>query len=101
MKFFPKGGSRNDQLIHRLLYAALIEARSCERFRLLSEELEDEKLADFYRKLMISEANHYTMFLKFARKYGEREAVDKKWQALLDFEAEIMKDLSKSETIHG
>lgn len=101
MKFFPKGGSRNDQLIHRLLYAALIEARSCERFRLLSEESEDEKLADFYRKLMISEANHYTMFLKFARKYGEREAVDKKWQALLDFEAEIMKDLSKSETIHG
>ena len=101
MKFFPKGGSRNDQLIHRLLYAALIEARSCERFRLLSEELEDEKLADFYRKLMISEANHYTMFLKFARKYGDREAVDKKWQALLDFEAEIMKDLSKSETIHG
>ncbi|WP_435577555.1 tRNA-(ms[2]io[6]A)-hydroxylase [Gilvibacter sp.] len=101
MKFFPKGGSRNDQLVHRLLYAALIEARSCERFRLLSEELEDEKLADFYRKLMISEANHYTMFLKFARQYGEREAVDKKWQALLDFEAELMKNLSKSETIHG
>ena len=101
MKFFPKGGSRNDQLVHRLLYAALIEARSCERFRLLSEELEDEKLADFYRKLMISEANHYTMFLKFARQYGEREAVDKKWQDLLDFEAELMKNLSKSETIHG
>ena len=101
MKFFPKGGSRNDQLVHRLLYAALIEARSCERFRLLSEELEDKKLADFYRKLMISEANHYTMFLKFARQYGEREVVDKKWQDLLDFEAEIMKGLSKSETIHG
>ncbi|MDC7997741.1 tRNA-(ms[2]io[6]A)-hydroxylase [Gilvibacter sediminis] len=101
MKFFPKGGSRNDQLVHRLLYAALIEARSCERFRLLSEELEDQKLAEFYRKLMISEANHYTMFLKFARQYGERDAVDKKWQSLLDFEAELMKDLSKSETIHG
>ena len=62
MKFFPKGGSREDHLVHKLLYAALIEARSCERFRLLSEELEDEKLARFYRKLMISEANHYTTF---------------------------------------
>lgn len=102
MEFFPKGGnSREDKLVHRLLYAALIEARSCERFRLLSEELEDKKLADFYRKLMISEANHYTMFLKFARQYGDREEVDKKWQDLLDFEAQIMKDLSKSETIHG
>ena len=101
MKFFPKGGGRNDQLVHRLLYAALIEARSCERFRLLSEELEDKKLADFYRKLMISEANHYTMFLKFARLYGQRAIVDKKWQDLLEFEAQIMKDLSKNEQIHG
>ena len=101
MKFFPKGGSRNDQLVHRLLYAALIEARSCERFRLLSEELEDKKLAKFYRKLMISEANHYTMFLSFARKYGDREIVDKKWQDLLIYEAELMKDLGKTETVHG
>ncbi|AEH02487.1 tRNA-(ms[2]io[6]A)-hydroxylase [Lacinutrix sp. 5H-3-7-4] len=101
LQFFPKGGSRTTQLVHRLLYAALIEARSCERFRLLSEELEDKELAEFYRKLMVSEANHYTMFLGFARQYGDRKEVDKKWQALLDFEAEIMKDLSKSETIHG
>lgn len=101
MKFFPKGGSRIDNLVHRLLYAALIEARSCERFRLLSEQLEDNELADFYRKLMISEANHYTLFLNFARKYGQREEVDKKWQALLKYEAEIIKDLGKSETIHG
>ena len=101
MKFFPKGDSRNDQLVHRLLYAALIEARSCERFRLLSEELNDKKLAEFYRKLMISEANHYTMFLKFARQYGGRESVDKKWQDLLAFEAEIMENLSKTEHIHG
>ncbi|UPS90851.1 MULTISPECIES: tRNA-(ms[2]io[6]A)-hydroxylase [unclassified Bizionia] len=99
--FFPKGGSRTTQLVHRLLYAALIEARSCERFRLLSEELEDKELAEFYRKLMVSEANHYTMFLGFARQYGDRKEVDKKWNDLLDFEAEIMKDLSKSETIHG
>ncbi|CAM4196680.1 tRNA-(ms[2]io[6]A)-hydroxylase [Zobellia roscoffensis] len=101
IKFFPKGGSRTTQLVHRLLYAALIEARSCERFRLLSEELEDKELADFYHKLMVSEAGHYTMFLKFARQYGDRAEVDKKWQSLLDFEAEIMKDLSNKESIHG
>jgi len=101
MTFFPKGGSRTTQLVHRLLYAALIEARSCERFRLLSEELEDKELAQFYHKLMVSEANHYTMFLGFARQYGVREEVNKKWQELLDFEARIMQDLSKSETIHG
>ncbi|MBQ0739875.1 tRNA 2-methylthio-N6-isopentenyl adenosine(37) hydroxylase MiaE, partial [Aquimarina celericrescens] len=95
--FFPKGGSRTTQLVHRLLYAALIEARSCERFKLLSEELEDPALPDFYRSLMVSEANHYTMFLNFARQYGDREQVDKKWQDLLIFEANMMKDLSKKE----
>ena len=101
LQFFPKGGSRTTQLVHRLLYAALIEARSCERFRLLSKHLEDKKLAKFYRTLMISEANHYTSFLGFARQYGDREDVDQKWEALLDYEANIMKSLSKSETIHG
>lgn len=101
MKFFPKGGSRQDQLIHRLLYAALIEARSCERFRLLSEELQDPELAEFYRKLMISEAGHYTLFLNFARQYGTRSTVDKKWQDLLSYEAEIMKTLGTKETVHG
>ena len=99
--FFPKGGSRTTQLVHRLLYAALIEARSCERFRLLSEELRDKELAEFYRKLMVSEANHYTMFLGFARQYGDRKEVDQKWNDLLNFEAEIMKNLSVKETIHG
>ena len=101
LKFFPKGGSRTTQMVHRLLYAALIEARSCERFRLLSEELQDKELAEFYRKLMVSEANHYTMFLGFARQYGDRKEVDKKWQALLDYEANIMKNLGNKETIHG
>jgi tRNA 2-(methylsulfanyl)-N6-isopentenyladenosine37 hydroxylase len=101
MTFFPKGGSRVTNLTHRLLYAALIEARSCERFRLLSKNLEDKELANFYRSLMVSEANHYTMFLNFARKYGDRKEVDKKWQDLLKFEAQIMKDLGKSETMHG
>lgn len=101
MTFFPKGGSRLTSLIHRLLYAALIEARSCERFRILSENLEDRELAEFYRSLMVSEANHYTMFLNFARQYGDRKEVDQKWQDLLQFEAQIMKDLSKKETMHG
>ena len=100
-KFFPKGGSRTTQLVHRLLYAALIEARSCERFRLLSEELQDKELAKFYRDLMVSEANHYTMFLGFARNYGDRKEVDEKWEKLLEYEAKIMENLSKSETIHG
>ncbi|GAA3508018.1 tRNA-(ms[2]io[6]A)-hydroxylase [Aquimarina addita] len=101
LSFFPKGGSRTTQLVHRLLYAALIEARSCERFRLLSNELEDKELAEFYKNLMVSEANHYTMFLNFARQYGNRIEVDQKWQELLTFEAQIMKELSKSESIHG
>ncbi|MCG2430497.1 tRNA-(ms[2]io[6]A)-hydroxylase [Aequorivita xiaoshiensis] len=101
LKFFPKGGSRTTQLVHRLLYAALIEARSCERFRLLSEELEDKELAEFYRKLMVSEANHYTMFLGFARQYGNRKEVDQKWNDLLSYEAEVMKNLGKHQSIHG
>jgi len=101
ISFFPKGGSRTDQLIHRLLYAGLIEARSCERFRLLSEKLNDDKLKKFYRKLMISEANHFTMFLNLARQYGDRKKVDEKWKALLEYEAEIMKGLSQFGSIHG
>ena len=101
LKFFPKGGSRTNQLVHRLLYAALIEARSCERFRLLSEQLKDKELATFYRNLMVSEANHYTMFLGFARQYGEKKEVDAKWQQLLEYEAKIMANLGKKETVHG
>ncbi|MDP5044242.1 MAG: tRNA 2-methylthio-N6-isopentenyl adenosine(37) hydroxylase MiaE, partial [Leeuwenhoekiella sp.] len=101
LKFFPKGGSRTTQLVHRLLYAALIEARSCERFRLLSQELKDAELRTFYHNLMVSEANHYTMFLGFARKYGNEDEVNSKWQNLLEFEAEIMKNLSVQQSIHG
>ena len=100
--FFPKGGSRNDHLIHKLLCAALIEARSCERFKILSKELDDRKLRSFYKKLMISEANHYTLFLKLARKYGDsKEKVNKKWQSLLNFESKLIKKLGSKEYIHG
>jgi len=100
-QFFPKGGSRTTQLVHRLLYAALIEARSCERFRILSEDLEEKELRDFYYNLMVSEANHYTMFLGFARKYGNRKEVDSDWEDLLSFEAKVMQNLGSGEAIHG
>ncbi len=101
LQFFPKGGSRLTQLIHRLLYAGLIEARSCERFKLFSEELKDPELQTFYRKLMESEAGHYTLFLGFARKYGNRKEVDQKWQQLLEYEAQIMQEFSTGDAIHG
>ncbi|MFD0962464.1 tRNA-(ms[2]io[6]A)-hydroxylase [Pseudofulvibacter geojedonensis] len=101
-KFFPKPKNESYNLVHKLLYSAMIEARSCERFRLLSEEINDSELQEFYRELMISEANHYTLFLKFARQYGEDiEVVNQKWNDLLAFEAELMSKLSVSGTIHG
>lgn len=101
-QFFPKGGSRMDQLVHQLLYAAMIEARSCERFRLLSESIDDKDLQKFYKKLMISEAHHYTLFLKLARKYGQDEkTVNKKWNILLEFEAKLMVQMGKKKTMHG
>ena len=101
-KFMKGGGSRTSQLIDRLLFAAMIEARSCERFRMLSERVSDAKLREFYRELMISEAGHYTMFLKFARKYATEDIdVDARWQAFLDYEAELIGRYGKKETIHG
>jgi len=100
-QFFPKTSDRQERLIHRLLIAGLIEARSCERFKLLSERLSDPELAQFYARLMASEANHYTLFLRLARQYGPREEVDRKWEALLAFEAEVIQSLGSSEQIHG
>jgi tRNA-(ms[2]io[6]A)-hydroxylase len=79
----------------------MIEARSCERFRLLSEEINDPELREFYRELMISEANHYTTFISFARKYGGKVDVDKRWQEFLDYEGEIIQRYGTKETIHG
>jgi tRNA-(ms[2]io[6]A)-hydroxylase len=83
------------------LFSALIEARSCERFKLLSEELKDEELKTFYRELMISEAGHYTTFIGFARKYAQGIDVDKKWEEFLKFEAEVISNYGKKQTIHG
>lgn len=102
LKFFPKTGNRKINLIYRLLTAAMIEARSCERFRVLSENLNDDELSKFYFDLMKSEATHYTMFLGFARKYGKDLLnVEKLWKEFLDYEALIMKNYGKKELIHG
>ena len=100
-KFIKRGGSREEQLVDRLLFAAMIEARSCERFRMLSEKIEDAALAEFYRELMISEAGHYTTFIGFARKYGGNVNVDERWQQFLDHEAEVIQNYGKKETMHG
>ncbi len=99
--FMRKGGSRQTQLIDRLLFAAMIEARSCERFRILSENINDPDLASFYRELMISEANHYTLFIGFAHQYAEGENVDARWQQWLSYEGEIISKFGVKETIHG
>lgn len=100
-KFMIKGGNKKQALVDRLLFSAMIEARSCERFKLLSEQLKDKQLADFYRELMICEAGHYTTFLGFARRYGEGVNVDERWEKLIEFEAEVIKNYGKSETVHG
>jgi len=99
--FFPRTKDRRDALIQRLLIAALIEARSCERFKVFSENLEDKELSDFYKGLMASEANHYKIFLGFARQFQDRALVDKKWQGLLEYEADFMKNRGENAKVHG
>lgn len=93
MKVKQKGGSRATQLMEECLINALIEARSCERFRLLSEGLEDTHLKAFYNELMISEAGHYVNFIDLAKAYNPEDKVKERWEEYLKAEAEIMKDL--------
>jgi tRNA-(ms[2]io[6]A)-hydroxylase len=102
-RFMRKGHHKKEiVLVDRLLFAAMIEARSCERFKILSENIGDEDLRNFYRELMISEAGHYTLFLGFARQYGSAvEDVNARWQQWLDYEAAVLKGYSRQETIHG
>ncbi len=88
-----KGGTREDQLMEKLLVAGMIEARSCERFRLLSEHISDLELRDFYRDLMVSEAGHYRLFLDLARAYNGKEKVKARFDEMLEQEANIMKEL--------
>ncbi|RKE94885.1 tRNA-(ms[2]io[6]A)-hydroxylase [Ichthyenterobacterium magnum] len=100
-KFMNKGGNHLQSMVDRLLFSAMIEARSCERFKLLSQRIKDKELSQFYYDLMVSEAGHYTTFITFARKYGKDIDVDKRWKELVAFEGELIKSYGKSETIHG
>jgi tRNA 2-(methylsulfanyl)-N6-isopentenyladenosine37 hydroxylase len=101
VKFMKRGGSRTEQLVDRLLFAAMIEARSCERFKVLSENINDAELAGFYHELMVSEATHYATFIRLAKKYANGIDVDKRWKEYLDHEASVIKSYGKQERIHG
>ena len=90
LKFERKGGSREERLTEHLLTAALIEARSCERFRLLSLHINDDALKEFYHGFMIAEAAHYRLFLDLANQYAPVTKVSKRWQEYLAYAAEIM-----------
>lgn len=94
-------GSRVSGFVERLLFSAMIEARSCERFKVLSENIQDEELSVFYRTLMESEAGHHTTFLLYARKYGQGIDVDKRWREWLDFEASVIAKYGNEVSIHG
>ncbi|MCX8481569.1 MAG: tRNA-(ms[2]io[6]A)-hydroxylase [Sediminibacterium sp.] len=99
--FQKKGGGELERLIDKLLFMALIEARSCERFKRLSEGLEDAYLCTFYRHFMESEAGHYTMFLELANEYMDKKLVYNRWQEWLHYEATIMKQISiRGDRIH-
>jgi len=101
MKFARKNGTRNTSFIDRLLFAAMIEARSCERFRVLYQNISDKELAKFYYDLMVSEATHYTTFLNFARKYATDVDVDMRWAEWLEFEGQLIQSYGKSGAVHG
>ena len=99
--FQKKGGSPNDRLLDHLLTMALIEARSCERFKRLSEGLDDEYMRKFYRRFMESEAGHYTLFINLAETYLDKKIVRKRWAEWLAYEKEIIKNLEvKGDKIH-
>jgi tRNA-(ms[2]io[6]A)-hydroxylase len=94
-------GSRVSGFVERMLFSAMIEARSCERFKVLSQNIEDPELAAFYRELMESEAGHYTTFIGYARKYGQGIDVEKRWREWLEFEASVIVKYGKKQTVHG
>jgi tRNA-(ms[2]io[6]A)-hydroxylase len=92
-KLLHKGGNREQQLVEKLLMNALIEARSCERFKILWKNIGDQHLSNFYYELMVSEAGHYKNFLLLAKEYMEPEKVNERWHQLLEQEAVIVKNL--------
>jgi tRNA-(ms[2]io[6]A)-hydroxylase len=101
MTLMKKGGSREHQLMEKLLLNALIEARSCERFKVLWKNIGDEELSHFYHELMISEAGHYRTFLQLAKEYMPEDVVMARWRSLLEQEAVIMSKLDvRGDRIH-
>ena len=101
LEFERKGGHPDNRLLDKLLISALIEARSCERFKRLSEGLDDPYMRDFYRKFMESEAGHYTLFIELAEHYLPREMVRKRWQEWLAYEAGLMNELEvRGDRVH-
>lgn len=100
-QFMQKGGSRSASFVDRMLFSAMIEARSCERFKVLSENIDDAELSKFYYELMVSEAGHYTTFLTYARKYGKEVDVDKRWKEWLEHEEKVIANYGKKESVHG
>ncbi|HQV39509.1 MAG: tRNA-(ms[2]io[6]A)-hydroxylase [Flavobacteriales bacterium] len=101
LTFLSKDGSPEARLVDRLLFSAMIEARSCERFKLLSTTAADPELREFYRDLMESEAGHYATFISMARKYGPGVEVDSRWKNFLAFEAEVVARYGTSAEMHG
>lgn len=101
LAFVRKEGTREERLVDRLLFSAMIEARSCERFKLLTEECPDPDLRAFYRELMESEAGHYATFIGFARRHGGRVDVDRRWKEFLAYEAEVVSRYGNTPTMHG
>ena len=101
IEFQRKGGNTEDRFLDQLLTMALIEARSCERFKRLSEGLNDDYLQNFYRRFMESEAGHYTVFIELAETYVPREIVRSRWKEWLQYEAEVIKQIElRGDRIH-
>jgi tRNA-(ms[2]io[6]A)-hydroxylase len=102
-KFFPKTKDPKERFIQKLMLSSLMEARSCERFSVLIPALKETypELAQFYQDLFESEARHYRVFLEYARQFGDEERVNEQWQALLDYEANLIKELGTKPLVHG
>ena len=101
MQFVVTGGDEEGRLLDQLLFMAMIEARSCERFKRLSEGLDDPYLRKFYRRFMESEAGHYTLFIELAETYIDKDKVRARWKQWLEYEAEVMKKLgTRGDRLH-
>jgi len=100
-RFFTKSENRKENLVNRLLIASMIEARSCERFALLSKNTKDQELALFYHDLIKDEVNHYKSFLAIAKSFQSEEIVIPKWNNFLAYEAAFIKTQGKSALVHG